>query len=102
MQADIVVIDARALNLWPAHDPVTAALHASIANIEAVMVAGRWRKRHHTLVDTDIDDVTDRLQESGERFAHKIHATGPLARTRRRVVRTVVRRHLRRQAHSAS
>ncbi|OLP03575.1 cytosine deaminase [Mycolicibacterium porcinum] len=100
MQADLVVIDARALNLWPAHDPVTAALHASIANIEAVMIAGRWRKRHHTLVDTDIDDVKDQLQQSGERFAHKIRATGPLARTRRRVVRMVVRRHLRRQIGS--
>jgi cytosine/adenosine deaminase-related metal-dependent hydrolase len=100
MHADLVVIDARALNLWPAHDPVAAALQASIANIEAVMIAGRWRKRHHTLVDTDIDEVKDRLQESGERFAHKIRATGPLARTRRRVVRTVVRRHLRRQAHA--
>lgn len=102
MQADIVVIDARALNLWPAHDPITAALQASIANIEAVMVAGRWRKRHHTLVDADIDDVKDRLQQSGERFADKIRATGPLARTRRRVVRTVVHRHLRRQARSDS
>ncbi len=100
MQADIVVIDARALNLWPAHDPIAAALQASIANIEAVMIAGRWRKRHHTLVDTDVDDVKDRLQQSGERFAHKIRATGPLARTRRRIVRTVVRRHLRRQTRS--
>jgi cytosine/adenosine deaminase-related metal-dependent hydrolase len=102
MQADVVVIDARALNLWPAHDPIAAALQASIANIEAVMIAGHWRKRHHTLVDTDIDEVKDRLQESGERFAHKIRATGPLARTRRRVVRTVVRRHLRRQTRSGS
>jgi hypothetical protein len=23
MQVDLVVIDARALNLWPAHDPIT-------------------------------------------------------------------------------
>ena len=102
MQADLVVIDARALNLWPAHDPIAAALQASIANIEAVMIAGRWRKRHHTLVDTDVDEVKDRLQQSGERFAHKIRATGPLARTRRRVVRAVVRRHLRRQTRSGS
>jgi hypothetical protein len=29
MQADLVVIDARALNLWPAHDPITAALQAT-------------------------------------------------------------------------
>jgi 5-methylthioadenosine/S-adenosylhomocysteine deaminase len=102
MQADLVVIDARALNLWPAHDPIAAALQASIANIEAVMIAGTWRKRHHNLVDTDIDEVKDRLQQSGERFAHKIRATGPIARTRRRVVRTVVRRHLRRQMRSGN
>jgi cytosine/adenosine deaminase-related metal-dependent hydrolase len=100
MQADLVVIDARAWNLWPAHDPVAAALQASIANIEAVMIAGRWRKRHHALVDAGIDEVKDRLKESGDRFVHKIHATGPVARTRRRVVRTVVRRHLRHQARS--
>jgi hypothetical protein len=80
MQADLVVIDARALNLWPAHDPIAAALQASIANIEAVMIAGRWRKRDYRLVDTDIDEVKDRLQQSGERFAHKIRATGPVAR----------------------
>jgi hypothetical protein len=23
MQADLVVVDAKALNLWPAHDPIT-------------------------------------------------------------------------------
>lgn len=100
MQADLVVIDSRALNLWPAHDPIAAALQADIANIEAVMLAGTWRKRHHALVDTDIDTVKDRLKESGERFAHKIRATGPVARTRHRVVRTVVRRHLRHQTRS--
>jgi cytosine/adenosine deaminase-related metal-dependent hydrolase len=100
MQADLVVIDARALNLWPAHDPIAAALQSGIANIEAVMIAGRWRKRNYTLLGADIDEVKDRLQESGERFARRIHATGPTARARRRVVRTVVRRHLRRQMRS--
>jgi 5-methylthioadenosine/S-adenosylhomocysteine deaminase len=68
MQADLVVIDARALNLWPAHDPIAAALHASLANIEAVMIAGVWRKRGHALVDVDLDDVRGRLRESGERL----------------------------------
>jgi len=102
MQADLVVIDARALNLWPAHDAIAAALHASTANIEAVMVAGNWRKRCHALVDADVDDVRDRLQYSGERFSRKLRATGPVATTRRRVVRTVVRRHLRRQSRSGS
>jgi 5-methylthioadenosine/S-adenosylhomocysteine deaminase len=67
-QADLVVIDARALNLWPAHDPIAAALHASLANIEAVMIAGAWRKWGHALVDVDLDNVRGRLLESGERL----------------------------------
>lgn len=68
MQADVVVIDARGLNLWPAHDPVATALHAGVGNIEAVMIAGVWRKRRHALVDVDLDDVRGRLLESGERL----------------------------------
>ena len=97
MQADLVVIDGRALNLWPAHDPIAAALQASIANIEGVMIAGRWRKRDYDLIDTDVDEVKNRLKQSGDRFTDKIRATGLVARTRRRVVRTVVRRHLQHQ-----
>jgi 5-methylthioadenosine/S-adenosylhomocysteine deaminase len=73
MQADLVVIDARALNLWPAHDSIAAALHASVANIEAVMIGGRWRKRHHFLIDTDLDDVKSRLLESGERLIREMN-----------------------------
>jgi 5-methylthioadenosine/S-adenosylhomocysteine deaminase len=74
MQADLVVIDARALNLWPAHDPIAAALHASLANIEAVMIAGHWRKRGHSLVDVDLEDVRGRLLDSGERLLRGQHA----------------------------
>ncbi|MFF7388954.1 amidohydrolase family protein [Streptomyces scabiei] len=68
MQADLVAVDARALNLWPAHDPVATALHADIANIEAVMVAGTWRKRDHALLTSRLDEVKDQLRESGERL----------------------------------
>jgi 5-methylthioadenosine/S-adenosylhomocysteine deaminase len=71
MRADLVAIDARALNLWPAHDPIAAALSASVANIEAVMIGGRWRKRNHCLIDIDLDEVRDRLLESGERLIHQ-------------------------------
>lgn len=74
MQADLVVVDARALNLWPAHDPIAAALHASLANIEAVMVAGRWRKRDHALIDAGLDEVKSKLSESGERLVRELNA----------------------------
>jgi 5-methylthioadenosine/S-adenosylhomocysteine deaminase len=100
MQADLVVIDATALNLWPAHDPVAAALHASIANVEAVMVAGRWRKRDHQLLDVDLDGVRDRLLASGERLVHQLNKPGLLAGVRRHVVRRVVHRRLAQQARS--
>ncbi|MFJ9626925.1 amidohydrolase family protein [Streptomyces sp. NPDC101175] len=68
MRADLVAIDTRALNLWPAHDPVATVLHADLANIEAVMIAGRWRKRDHTLVGVDVTAVNDALRASGERL----------------------------------
>ena len=68
MQADLVVIEARSLNLWPARDPIAAALHASLANVEAVMIAGRWRKRDHSLTDVDPDELRSRLLESEARL----------------------------------
>lgn len=72
MQADLVGVDARALNLWPAHDPIATVLHADIANIEAVMVAGGWRKRDHVLLTTGLDELRDQLRESGQRLLHNI------------------------------
>ncbi|MDH6612801.1 5-methylthioadenosine/S-adenosylhomocysteine deaminase [Streptomyces sp. SAI-208] len=76
MQADLVAVDARALNLWPAHDPVATVLHADIANIEAVMVAGVWRKRDHVLLASGLDEVRDQLRESGERLLRGIRPAG--------------------------
>jgi 5-methylthioadenosine/S-adenosylhomocysteine deaminase len=75
LQADLVAVDARALNLWPTHDPIAEALHANLANIEAVMIAGRWRKRDHALVDVDLDTVQGRLWESGQRLLRQVDAS---------------------------
>ena len=60
MQADLVVIDA------PAPNPIAAALHASAADIEAVMIAGHWRKRGHALVGVDLGTVRAQLRESAD------------------------------------
>ena len=94
MQADILVIDTRRLNLWPAYDPLTAALHATIANIEAVMVGGRWRKRDHALLDVDMARVRRALQESGDRLAGLIEPQGMIGRLRQGLVQRVVHRTL--------
>ncbi|MCV7228044.1 amidohydrolase family protein [Mycolicibacterium komossense] len=65
LQADLVVIDTRRLNLWPLHDPVAAALHAHPGNVESVMIGGIWRKRDHLLLETSIDDIKGSVQQSG-------------------------------------
>lgn len=102
MQADIVAIDTRALNLWPAHDVVAAALQASIANIEAVMTGGQWRKCHHAIVGPGFDQVRDRLQESGQRLIDVLQSRSIVARLRRQVVQKVVHRTLTRQSQGGS
>lgn len=68
LQADLIVLDT------PAPNPVATALHATAADIEAVMIAGRWRKRDHTLLDVDLDAVRDELRASAARLLP--HITG--------------------------
>jgi cytosine/adenosine deaminase-related metal-dependent hydrolase len=68
MQADLVMIDTRTLNLWPPHDPVATVLQASLANIEAVMIAGAWRKRNGKLLYPGLDRVRAELLDSGRRI----------------------------------
>jgi cytosine/adenosine deaminase-related metal-dependent hydrolase len=68
-QADVVMISTRALNMQPVHDPVaTALMQTSLANIDSVMVAGRWRKRAGQLLAQGLPEKISRLQESGRRI----------------------------------
>jgi cytosine/adenosine deaminase-related metal-dependent hydrolase len=49
-QADVVVIDATAVNVGPIHDPTAAVtLCADVSNVEHVMVAGQFAKRDFKL-----------------------------------------------------
>ena len=99
MQADLVFIDVRAMNLWPPTDPVAAALHAHTGNIESVMIAGTWRKRDNALVEAGVEEVKGRLQQSGERVVRHVRAPGAFGRLRGGVVKRVVRRQLRHQVN---
>lgn len=98
MQADIVAINTRATNLWPAHDPVAAALHASISNIEAVMIAGQWRKRNNVMVGVDFDQLQNKLQASGQRLIGVLQSRGVMARIQRNMVQRVVQKKLAKQS----
>jgi cytosine/adenosine deaminase-related metal-dependent hydrolase len=69
-QADLVLIRATDLNLQPVHDPVsTVVFQASLANVDSVMVAGRWRKRGGRLVGVELKRPLAELAASGHRIA---------------------------------
>src|SRR3954470_3830013 len=72
-QADLVVIRADALNMQPVHDPVsTVVMQASLANIDSVMVAGRWKKRAGALVCVDLAPKLSALRASGHKIARTL------------------------------
>ena len=69
-QADLVMIRADTLNMQPVHDPVNSVvLQASLANIDSVMVAGRWKKRSGKLLDVDLGPRLESLRASGRKIA---------------------------------
>ncbi|MQA03351.1 MAG: amidohydrolase family protein [Streptosporangiales bacterium] len=70
-QADVVVIDATALNVAPVHDPAAAVtLSADVSNVEHVLVDGVFRKRDGRLLAdvgrarTLVENARDHLVES--------------------------------------
>jgi cytosine/adenosine deaminase-related metal-dependent hydrolase len=68
-QADIVLIRAGDLNMQPMHDPVSAVVfQASLANIDSVMIAGRWKKRGGVLLGVDLPPLLAALNHSGRKI----------------------------------
>ena len=68
-QADLVLIDAAQLNMQPVHDPVSSVvMQTTLANIDSVMIAGQWKKRHGKLLGADLPKRLSLLGESGARI----------------------------------
>ena len=68
-QADLVLVRASDLNMQPVHDPVNAVvMQASLANIDSVMVAGQWKKRHGQLVGVALKPLLAALADSGQKI----------------------------------
>jgi cytosine/adenosine deaminase-related metal-dependent hydrolase len=68
-QADIVMIRADDLNLQPVHNPVsTVVMQTSLANIDSVMIAGRWKKRAGKLLNVDLAPKIAALNASGKKI----------------------------------
>jgi cytosine/adenosine deaminase-related metal-dependent hydrolase len=73
--ADIVLIDARGINLRPVADPAASVLfHAGPRDVDTVMVAGRVVKRAGRLMRDDLPALLDRLEDSGRRILHDFEA----------------------------
>jgi cytosine/adenosine deaminase-related metal-dependent hydrolase len=65
-QADLVVIDATAINMAPVIDPVAAVvLCADVSNVDTVIVAGTVRKQDGKLI-ADLDKARSAVQASSE------------------------------------
>jgi len=68
-QADLVVLSADQINMWPVHDPVVSVVtQASIANVDSVMIAGQWKKREGRLLYSRLDEKKLALEASGRRI----------------------------------
>ena len=68
-QADLVMIRASDLNMQPVHDAVNSVvMQTTLANIDSVMVAGQWKKRHGQLLGVELAPQLSALRASGEKI----------------------------------
>jgi cytosine/adenosine deaminase-related metal-dependent hydrolase len=78
--ADLVIIDASGLDLVPVHDPVaTVVMQTGLANIEAVMIGGSWKKRDGRLLVDGLEAKKQLLVQSGQRLVQEIERQGRAA-----------------------
>ena len=68
-QADVLLLRAGDLNMFPVHDPIASVvMQAGLANVDTVLVAGRAVKRHGKLLYARLDEKKAALRRSGERI----------------------------------
>ncbi|WP_137391015.1 amidohydrolase family protein [Rhodoligotrophos defluvii] len=68
-QADITLIRTTDLNLHPVHSPVSSVvLQASLANVDTVLVAGKFVKRDGAMLFPGLRAKQEKLLESGRRI----------------------------------
>jgi cytosine/adenosine deaminase-related metal-dependent hydrolase len=73
-QADIVLLDSGMLNMQPVSDPVSSVvMQASLANVDSVMVAGKFYKRNGQLL-ADVTSGLRELEASGHRIYGELQA----------------------------
>ena len=72
-QADLVMIRASDLNMQPLHDSVSSVvMQTSLANIDSVMVAGQWKKRHGQLLNVNLQPLLQALNAPGRKITQAL------------------------------
>lgn len=71
-QADLIVLDATAINMFPVHDPVASILfQANSGNVETVLIDGKFVKRDGVLTAQPLPQRLLQLAESGQRIVRE-------------------------------
>jgi cytosine/adenosine deaminase-related metal-dependent hydrolase len=74
-QADVVLVRADDLNMWPVHDPVsTVVTQTSIGNVDTVLIAGEVKKRGGKLLYAGLAERKAELAQSGARIMADLQA----------------------------
>jgi 5-methylthioadenosine/S-adenosylhomocysteine deaminase len=72
-EADITLFNARGLHMRPVHDPVsTVIFQAGRADVETVMIAGRFVKRGGRLLASGLGRKIEALETSGRRIVSEL------------------------------
>jgi cytosine/adenosine deaminase-related metal-dependent hydrolase len=79
-QADVVIISTEALGMGPVHDPIsTVIMQTGAADIEAVLIAGKFVKRGGRLLAGDLREKKQSLAASGRRILDEMRAVSQAA-----------------------
>jgi cytosine/adenosine deaminase-related metal-dependent hydrolase len=77
-QADVAIVSTAGLGMWPVHDPITnVIMHASAADIESVLIAGKFVKRDGHLLAGNLDRERQALAASGQRILDEMGIRTP-------------------------
>jgi cytosine/adenosine deaminase-related metal-dependent hydrolase len=69
------MVRATDLNMQPLHDPAAALVtQAGLANVDSVMIAGEFRKRHGRMLFADLASRQQQLVSSGLRIMRELEA----------------------------
>ncbi len=69
-QADLQIVDADMPSMWPLGDPAAALVYsADSANVESLMVAGRWLMRRRSLLTLDEERIKYEALQSAAALA---------------------------------